>query len=242
MHPQHAIEALFALCEESSSQESASQESRNTTECTSPPRMTKDIPDTKLTPTKFTLSGVKRKTSDALELIYENSSKKIHVPFLKGESEFVLHRRRDTLAQIALEEHLRVTAYCTWSNTLLSLRFKPADWTLIHDTHQQQRYTFGTTQQIQLIVSRQTCAMSAFVTREQQCRSCAHPHWRAACEKPTFIRHILPVSNPRHQSDPFTCVRHAWCDQTLASLGPLPIDANDLGPWRKRLPTCNVRV
>ena len=109
--------------------------------------------------TKFTLSGVKRKTSDALELIYENSSKKIHVPFLKGESEFVLHRRRDTLAKIALEEHLRVTAYCTWSNTLLSFRFNPADWTLIHDTHQQQRYTFGTTQQIQLIVSRQTCAM-----------------------------------------------------------------------------------
>ena len=108
MHPQHAIEALFALCEESSSQESVSQESRNTTECTSPPRMTKDIPDTKLTPTKFTLSGVKRKTSDALELIYENSSKKIHVPFKKGESEFVLHRRRNTLAQIALEEHAYV--------------------------------------------------------------------------------------------------------------------------------------
>ena len=162
--------------------------------------------------------------------------------FKKGESEFVLHRRRSTLAQIALEEHLRVTAYCTWSNTLISFRFNPVDWTLIHDTHQQQRYTFGTTQQIQLIVSRQTCAMSAFVTREQQCRSCAHPHWRAACEKPSFIRHILPVCNTRHQYDPSTRVRHARCDQTLAPLGPLPVDANDLGPWRKRLPTCNVRV
>ena len=106
MHPQHAIKALFALCEEPS----ASQGSGVSTEpeCTSPPRMTKDIPDTKLTPTKFTLSGVKRKTSDALELIYENSSKKIHVPFKKGESEFVLHRRRNTLAQIALEEHAYV--------------------------------------------------------------------------------------------------------------------------------------
>ena len=132
MHPQHAIDALFALCEESCSQES----SGNSTEpdCTSPPRMTKDIQDTKLTPTKFTLSGVKRKTSDDLELTYETSSKKIHVPFKKGESEFVLHRRRNTLAQIALEEHLRVTAYCMWSNSLLSFRFKPTDWTLIHDT------------------------------------------------------------------------------------------------------------
>ena len=81
--------------------------------------MTKDIQDTKLTPTKFTLSGVKRKTSDDLELIYENASKKIHVPFKKGESEFVLHHRRNTLAQLALEEHLRVTAYCTWSNSVL---------------------------------------------------------------------------------------------------------------------------
>jgi hypothetical protein len=79
--------------------------------------------------------------------------------------------------------------------------------------------------------------MSAFVSRDQQCRTCAYPHWRAACEKPTFIRHILPVSNTRHQYDPSTRVRHAWCDQTLAPLGPLPIDANDLGPWRKRLPT-----
>jgi hypothetical protein len=118
-------------------------------------------------------------------VIYENSSKKIHVPFKKGESEFVLHRRRNTLAQISLEEHLRVTAYCTWSNSLLSFRFNPADWALIHDTHQQKRYTCGTKQQIQLIVSRQTCAMSAFVGRHQQCRTCAHPHWRAACEKPT---------------------------------------------------------
>ena len=72
--------------------------------------MTKDIQDTKLTPTKFTLSAVKRKTSDDLELIYETSSKRIHEPFKKSESEFVLHRRRNTLAQIALEEHLRVTA------------------------------------------------------------------------------------------------------------------------------------
>ena len=77
MHPQHAIDALFALCEESFSQES----SENSTEpdCTSPPRMTKGIQDTKLTPTKFTLSGVKRKTSDYLELIYETSSKKIRL-------------------------------------------------------------------------------------------------------------------------------------------------------------------
>ena len=233
MHPQHAIDALCALCEESASQESASQESGNTTEpeCPSPLRMTEDRPGTKLTPTKFTLSGVKRKTSDALELIYENCSKKIRVPFMKGESEFVLHRRRNTLAQIALEEHLRVTAYCPWSNSLLSFRFNPVDWTLIHDTHQQQRYTFGTTQQIQLTVSRQTCAMSAFVTREQLCRSCAHPHWRAACEKPIFIRHISAVSNTRHHRS--ACVRHAWCDQTLASLGALAIDAIDLGPWRK---------
>ena len=145
--------------------------------------MTKDIQDTKLTPTKFTLSGVKRKTSDDLELTYETSSKNIHIPFKKGESEFVLHCRRNTLlAQIALEEHLRVTAHCTWSKSLLSFRFNPADWTLIHVTHQQQRYTFGTTQQIQLNVSRQTCAMSAFVSRDQQCRTCAHPHWRAACD------------------------------------------------------------
>jgi hypothetical protein len=70
MHPQHAIDALFALCEESSSQESASQESRNTIEpeCTSPPRMTKDIPDTKLTPFKFTLSGVKPSYADLTQL------------------------------------------------------------------------------------------------------------------------------------------------------------------------------
>eukprot|EP00966_Prymnesium_polylepis_P325553 7381526-Prymnesium_polylepis.2 len=71
MHPQHAIDALFALYEEPSSQESGNG---TEPECTSPPRMTKDIQDTKLTPTKFTLSGVKRKTSDDLELIYENSS------------------------------------------------------------------------------------------------------------------------------------------------------------------------
>ena len=97
MHPQHAIDALLALCEESSSQESGNS---TEPECTSPPRITKDRPDTKLTPTKFTLSGVKRKTSDDLELIYETSFKKIHVPFKKGESEFVLHRRRRALAQI----------------------------------------------------------------------------------------------------------------------------------------------
>eukprot|EP00966_Prymnesium_polylepis_P263830 6095214-Prymnesium_polylepis.2 len=141
MHPQHAIDALFAL-----SDEPFFQESGNSTEpeCTSPPRMTKDLQDTKLTPINFRLSGVKRKTSDDLELIYETSSKKIHVPFKKGESQFVLHRRRNTLAQIALEEHLRVTACCRWSNSLLSFRFNPVDWALIHDTHQQQRYTFGT--------------------------------------------------------------------------------------------------
>eukprot|EP00966_Prymnesium_polylepis_P152873 3531320-Prymnesium_polylepis.1 len=157
IHPQHAVDALFALSGEPSSQESGKS---TEPECTSPPRMTKDIQDTKLTPNKFTLSGVKRKTIDDLELIYENASKKIHVPFKKGESDFVLHRRRNTMAQLALEEHLRVTAYCTWSNSLISLRFNPVDWTLIHDTHQQQRYIFGTKQQIQLIVSRQTCAMS----------------------------------------------------------------------------------
>eukprot|EP00966_Prymnesium_polylepis_P253139 5850744-Prymnesium_polylepis.1 len=157
MHPEHAVDTLFALGEDPPSQESGNS---TEPECASPPRMTKDIQETKLTPTKFTLSGVKRKTSDDLELIYETSSKKIHVPFKKGESEFVLHRRRNTLAQLALEEHLRVTAYCTSSNSLLSFRFNPVDWTLIHDTHQQQRYAFGTKQQIQLIVSRQTCAMS----------------------------------------------------------------------------------
>lgn len=237
MHPQHAIDALFALCEESSFQQSSGN--RTDPDCASPPRMTKDIQDTKLTPTKFRLSGVKRKTSDDLELIYETSFKKIYVPFKKGESELVLHRRRRALAQIALEEHLRVTAYCTWSNSLLSFRFNPVEWALTHDTHQQKRYTFGINQQIQLIVSRQTCATAAFVGR---CRTCAHPHWRAACEKPTFIRHILPVSNTRHQYQPSSLVRHACCDQTLASLGPLPIDTADLGPWRKRLPRCNVRV
>jgi hypothetical protein len=172
--------------------------------------------------------------TDLRDLLQEDTA--LYVPFKKGESEFVLHRRRNTLAQIALEEHLRVTAYCMWSNSLLSFRFKPTDWTL---------YTFGITPRIQLIVSRQSCAMSAFVSRDQQCRTCAHPHWRAACEKPTFIRHIFPVSNARHQYDPSTRVRHAWCDQTLAPLVPLPIVANDLGPWRKRLPilpTCNVCV
>ena len=89
MHPQHAIDALFALCEEPSSQESGNS---TEPECTSPPRMTKDIQHTYLTPTKFTLSGVKRKTSDDLELIYENSSKKIHVPFKKGESAIITQR------------------------------------------------------------------------------------------------------------------------------------------------------
>ena len=43
-------------------------------------------------------------------------SKAKPLPFKKGESEFVLHRRRNTLAQIALEDHLRVTAYCTVSH------------------------------------------------------------------------------------------------------------------------------
>ena len=65
MHPQHAFDALFALYDEPSSQESGNG---TEPECTSPLRMTKDIQDTKLTPTKFTLSGVKRKTSDDLEL------------------------------------------------------------------------------------------------------------------------------------------------------------------------------
>jgi hypothetical protein len=130
MHPQHAVDARFALHEEPSSQESGNSVD---TECSSPPRMTKDIQDTKLTPIKFTLSGVKRKTTDDLELIYATSYTTIHVhvPFEKGETQFVLHRRRDTLAQIALEEHLRVTAFCMWTNSLLSFRFNPAgDWTL----------------------------------------------------------------------------------------------------------------
>jgi hypothetical protein len=129
-----------------------------------------------------------------------------------------------------------------WSDSLLSFRFNPIGWTLFHDTHQQKRYTFGTKQQIQLIVSRQTCAMSGFDGPRRQCRTCARPRWRVACEKPTFIRHILPVTNTRNQFDPSIRVRHGWCDQTLAPLGPLPIDTDDLGPWRKRLPMCNVRV
>ena len=61
-----------------------------------------------MTPTKFTLSGVKRKTTNDLELIYATAYTTIHVPFTKGETELVLHRRRDTLAQIALEEHLQL--------------------------------------------------------------------------------------------------------------------------------------
>mmetsp|Transcript_24189 Transcript_24189/g.52149 ORF Transcript_24189/g.52149 Transcript_24189/m.52149 type:complete len:221 (-) Transcript_24189:361-1023(-) len=196
--------------------------------------MTKDIQDTKMTPTEFTLSGVKRKTIEDLELTYATGKTTIHVPFKKGETQFVLHRRRDTLAQIALEGHLRVTAFCMWSNYLLSFRFDPKDRTLIHDTHQQKRYSFGNKQPIQLVVSRQTCAMSAFVGRGEKCRNCVHPHWRASCLNPSFIRHILPAPTSRGQ--------HHLCDQTLEWLGPLPIDTVDSDPWLKRLPTCNVRV
>ena len=238
-HPANAVEALFALHNDAVFDRT---KVTTVTECSSPSRTTKDTnedstpplasKDSGLTPTKFTLSGVKRKGSCDLELVYETSSTQIRVPFKKGESESVLHRRRNTMAQIALEQHLRVTAMCMWSKTVVSFRFNPDEWTLIHDTNQQQQYVFGSAHQIRLVVTRQTCSASG-LPRSEMCRNCAHPHWRVCCLKPSFVRHISSVTALSRPCD---------CDKTMAQLGLLSIDGSDMKPFLKRVPSqCNDR-
>ena len=178
------------------------------------------------TPVKhFRLCGVKRENEALLRVSYKSDNETIEVPMHVQDTKTTFLARRDRLLKQMFDEN-RSEVYCSWRDALLSMLVKDARWTLYRESLQQKRYLFKT---IQLVVGRFTCTQ----WRDGDlCRNCSNRNWRAGCQKPTYLLHLMPLPAYRNNV--------AACEAALAELSPCVVE-KDSSDWKKRMPQASVR-
>lgn len=189
-----------------------------------PPRATVTAKTT--TPVKsLKIAGLKRTSTHQHDITYETpEGKTCQIPLFADDKDdtFVLRR---TKAARALYDPTRANVYCTWNGQLVNIPVKDARYYQFHDSLQQQRYMLNNV--LQLVHSRHTCRGD-----KNACRSCEHRGFRAACQTPRFLYHMMPL--PAYKSHP------EMCDNALAEMEPVNIP-NDAQPWIDHTPQNYVR-
>ena len=175
---------------------------------------------------EFKLAGMKRERDQTYTIFYSTGTEQIGVPYSPGEGADKLFERRDEAARRLFSIN-RGDAFCSWRSTVISLILKDARWTKFRHSNQQERYNYKA---IQLVITRYTCTQWRNV--KDPCRNCENRNWRTACQRPTFLMHIMPLPVYRQEKE--------LCEQCLSELEPIDTDL-DKKDWVQRMPQINVR-
>jgi hypothetical protein len=206
----HAVSGLLSLSQ---------------TGCITPPPSPRKEVDEWGTPPKipFKLIGVKRATPDSITVAYTNEfGDNVSVPLHRGESPSLFLKRRKEAAHALLCSKRRVCAFCTWTNTLISI-VVDTNWEVVASSSKQVRYAYRS---IQLVRTKYTCNQ----VHKSQCGHCQQPTWRSSCLTPQYIFHLMPQL---YNSS-------AECHADLSNLKPRSINRTD-SFWRSHVPGLGIR-
>ena len=194
-----------------------------------PPRQTAaaTIKHTRTPEKTLRIAGLKRTSKNQHDITYHTSDgKTCQIPFYVDEDDDEFVQRR-TKAARALYDPTRADVYCTWNGKLVNVPVDDARYSKFHDSTQQKRYVLNNV--LQLVYCRYTCIQWS---ADSLCRSCSNRGFRAGCQMPRFLYHMMPL--PAYKLYP------NMCDNALADMEPVEI-VKDTLPWSEHTPQNYIR-
>ena len=181
------------------------------------------------TPVKtLTIASLKRTSTEQHDITYETpDGKTCQIPFFVDEDDESFISRRAKAAR-ALYDPARADVYCTWNGKVVNIPVNDVRYLQFHDSYQQKRYTLNNV--LQLVHSRYTCIK--WGDAKEYCRSCNNRGFRAICQKPQFLYHMMPL--PAYKSYP------CMCDDALSEMEPIVVPT-DIQQWCSHIPQNYIR-
>ena len=177
-------------------------------------------------PKKFRLTHKRKKSACVIELVYlgDDSVTEVVVPVRPGDSKSTIFKRQKLFAVLEMERDIRLTAYCVWNQSLVSIRFNPAVWEELAQGPTVGRFSYY---DVELVVVKTSCKQ---MKNTPYCKACSVGE---GCNHELVYKYLVP--HPKVNGN------HGLCDRALSDLAPIQVICDDTeGEYREHMSTVAV--